>query len=246
VSALPTRRGGLALLLERAEAWLLEPEAEPYGAPAMPEPAQPPLAPTRRVVVAVFGLARGAGATVVARGLAAELAGRDPAAAAAVSCSLPAAGVPLASPAAGRLAGTLADLPHARTRAVGRVCLVETSDELALVDTARHHAPLVLDAGGAVVGGAPAAIADQALLVGSPRLEPALASAAAASLARVVGEPLVVLNRGAGDEGWEGRAAVELPESRMGAQLALAGREPRGELGRAVAELADLCEERAS
>ena len=28
----------------------------------------------------------------------------------------------------------------------------------------------------------------------------------------------------------------------MGAQLALGGREPRGALGRAVAELADLCE----
>jgi hypothetical protein len=30
----------------------------------------------------------------------------------------------------------------------------------------------------------------------------------------------------------------------MGAQLALGGREPRGELGRAVAELADRCEDR--
>jgi hypothetical protein len=28
----------------------------------------------------------------------------------------------------------------------------------------------------------------------------------------------------------------------MGAQLALGGRETRGELGRAVAELADMCE----
>jgi len=32
-----------------------------------------------------------------------------------------------------------------------------------------------------------------------------------------------------------------MPESRMGAQLAAGGREARGELGRAVAELADLC-----
>jgi hypothetical protein len=30
----------------------------------------------------------------------------------------------------------------------------------------------------------------------------------------------------------------------MGAQLALGGREPRGELGRAIAELADRCEGR--
>jgi hypothetical protein len=34
---------------------------------------------------------------------------------------------------------------------------------------------------------------------------------------------------------------LPLPESRMGAQLALGGREPRGELGRAIAELANLC-----
>lgn len=34
---------------------------------------------------------------------------------------------------------------------------------------------------------------------------------------------------------------VVLPDSRMGAQLALGGREPRGELGRAVATLADRC-----
>jgi hypothetical protein len=32
-----------------------------------------------------------------------------------------------------------------------------------------------------------------------------------------------------------------MPESRMGAQLAAGGREARGELGRAVGELADLC-----
>ena len=44
--------------------------------------------------------------------------------------------------------------------------------------------------------------------------------------------------------GWATRAAHRLPDSRMGAQLALGGREPRGELGRAIAALADLCEAR--
>jgi hypothetical protein len=34
-----------------------------------------------------------------------------------------------------------------------------------------------------------------------------------------------------------------MPNSPMGARLALGGREARGELGRAIAELADLCEE---
>ncbi|MDQ4048876.1 MAG: hypothetical protein M3131_05775, partial [Actinomycetota bacterium] len=63
------------------------------------------------------------------------------------------------------------------------------------------------------------------------------------SLARVGPAPLAVLNRaGREAERWEGRAEAELPDSRIGAQLALAGREPRGQLGRAVAELADRCE----
>jgi hypothetical protein len=38
-------------------------------------------------------------------------------------------------------------------------------------------------------------------------------------------------------------ATVELPESRLGSRIALAGREPPGALGAAVAELADRCEE---
>jgi hypothetical protein len=37
--------------------------------------------------------------------------------------------------------------------------------------------------------------------------------------------------------------ALALPNSPVGARLALGGREARGELGRAVADLADLLEE---
>jgi hypothetical protein len=65
---------------------------------------------------------------------------------------------------------------------------------------------------------------------------PALAAVAAACVARVGPEPLVVVSgarRAAG-------AVVCLPRSRVGARLALGGREPRGELGRAVGRLADL------
>jgi hypothetical protein len=36
---------------------------------------------------------------------------------------------------------------------------------------------------------------------------------------------------------------LALPNSSLGARLALGGREARGELGRAIAELADLLEE---
>jgi hypothetical protein len=237
VQAGQRRPGPIAAALARAEAWLLEP-AEPAVAAAETGPG-----PTgSRPVVAVFGLALGCGATVVTRALAAELGARD-GGAAAVACAAPAAAIPLASPAASRLARTLASLPGARARAVGRLCLVEGADQLALCDAARYLAPVVIDAGHAVVGGVPAALAHHAVLVASPRVEPALASVAAACLARVGPEPIVVVNRSRGDEGWSGPASVELPDARMGAQLALGGREPRGELGRAIADLADLCEE---
>jgi hypothetical protein len=219
--------------------------------PAVPQPDPPvPVPSGLRPVVAVFGLARGCGVTVVSRALAAELAGRDAGGAAAVHCDARVAGIPLATQAAARLARALADVPGARTRAVGRLCLVGGAEGAALADTARHFAPLVLDAGSSSLGGAPAALADRVVVVVMPSTEPALAAVAAECLGRLGHEPVVVLNRApagdAGDSpaGWEGRVAVRLPESRMGAQLALGGRETRGDLGAAVAELADLCEAR--
>jgi hypothetical protein len=234
-SASARRRGFAATALAAAQAWLVEP-----AEPAL-EDSSPPAA-SSRPVVAVFGLARGCGATTVARGLAAELAARDRGSAAVSSERAP-AGIPLAAPAASRLARTLADVPGARTRAVGRLCLVECQDQLALADTARHHAPLVLDAGGAELGGVPASLADHVVLVATTAHEPSLAAVASACLSRVGPEPMVVLNRAAEADGWAGTAALELPPSRLGASLALAGREPRGELGRAICALADLCGE---
>jgi hypothetical protein len=234
-------RGFVAGALATAGSWLLE--------PAVPSP-EPPAAvpPDLRPVVAVFGLARGCGVTVVARALAAELARRDVEGAAAVHCDTRAAGIPLATQAAARLARALADVPGADTRAVGRLCLVAGADQAAVADSARHHAPLVLDAGSASLGGAAAALAERVVVVATPSTEPALASVAADCLRRVGREPIVVLNRTTPDHtsdgapGWARGAAHRLPDSRMGAQLALGGREARGELGRAVAELADLCE----
>jgi len=215
----------------RVENWLLEP-AEPTEAPTeAPSLAPPP-------VVTVFGLARGCGATVVARALAAELAIRHEGAAA-VASPLPSGGIPLASGAAVRLSRALADVPGARTRASGRLCLVDGSQPAALVDGARALAPVVLDAGREPVGGVHAAVADCVVLVAAPAVEPALASVAAGCLARLGREPFVALNRCRANTEWAGAPAVELPESRMAAQLALSGREARGELGRAVAELAN-------
>jgi hypothetical protein len=234
-------RGFVSGALAAAGSFLLE--------PAAPRPGSPSEAPPGfRPVVAVFGLARGCGVTVVSRALAVELASRDAAGAAAVHCDARAAGIPLATHAAARLAKALADVPGADTRAVGRLCLVAGAERAALADTARHFAPLVLDAGSASLGGAPAALADRVVVVATPATEPALASVAVECLGRLGCEPVVALNRTptgyADDPSWATRAALHLPESRMGAQLALGGRETRGELGRAVAELADLCEAR--
>ena len=220
-------------VLARVEEFLLEPvQAAGNGGPELPL--------GRRPVVAVFGLARGCGATVVARALAAELARSDPSGGAAVASQSDGGGIPLASPAAARLTRALADVPGASTRAVGRLCLVECPDALALADGARDLAPLVLDAGHEAVGGSPAAVADRLVVVATPRVEPALAAVACASLARIGSDPVIVLNRMRPAESWEGGAAVELAESRVGARLALAGREPRGDLGRGAEALARL------
>ena len=225
------RRGALAAAAAAVESFLLEP-VEPRPEAAAPVP------PEQRPVICVFGLARGCGATVVARALAAELATRDPADAAAVCCEVRAAGIPLATHAAARLAHALEDVPGASPRAVGRLCLVGGADPLALSRAARQCAPLVIDAGSAALGGVHASVADRTVLVTGQAVEPALARAGAACVARVGPEPIVVLNRAPHDQA----GALALPNSPLGARLALGGREARGELGRAIAELADLCD----
>jgi hypothetical protein len=231
------RRGPLATALAAAGAWLLEP-AEPAREPVLSAPAPP------RPVIAVFGLARGCGATVVARALAAELASRDSTGAAAVHCEARASGIPLATNAASRLARQLGELHGAETRAVGRLCLVGGAECGVVAEGARHFAPLVLDAGTTSLGGVPAALADEVVVVSGPSTEPALAAVAADCLARVGHQAIVVRNRVREPPRLDREQAHVLPESRMGAQLALGGREPRGELGRAIAELADRCEAR--
>jgi hypothetical protein len=237
-------RGMLAGAVAAVGSFLLEP-AEPQPESLSPAPSG------LRPVIAVFGLGRGCGVTVVSRALAAELAGRDVDGAAAVHCEARAAGIPLATQAATRLARALADVPGADTRAVGRLCLVAGAERAELADSARHFAPLVMDAGSSSLGGAPAALADRVIVVATAATEPALASVAAECLGRLGHEPLVVLNRITAAQiadgfpsAWSTRPAHRVPESRMGAQLALGGREARGELGRAVAELADLCDVR--
>lgn len=240
----------LRVAAARVEGFFLETVA---AGPHEPLSSTPPVGP--RPVIAVFGLARRCGATVVARALAAELAGRDGGGTAAVASDRAVGGLPIATAAAGKLAESLADVPGARTTAIGRLCLVEGARPMALADTARHLAPLVLDAGSDELDAEVAAIADRALLVTAPAVEPALVAVAAGCLPRGGAAALVVSNRVRRD-GHPGEQApragkgaklslpspLVLPESRMGAQLALGGRPARGALGRAIAALADRCE----
>ena len=232
--ALPigSRRGVLANAAAALESFFLEAVELPPASDAT-EPLG------LRPVIAVFGLARGCGATVIARALAAELAVRDPGAAAAVLGEARPGGIPLATHAATRLARVLEDVPGAAPRAVGRLCLVGAADPLRLSDVTRHHAPLVIDSGSGALGGASASVADRVVLVTTTDVEPALARVGAECIARVGPAPIVVLNRAPHDQ----RGAFALPNSPMGARLALGGREARGQLGTAIAELADLCEE---
>jgi hypothetical protein len=248
-------RGFVGAAIERLEDFLLE-SAEADGNGAQPaggtgaEPA-PPASRDPRPVIAVIGLARRCGATVVARALAAELAARDPAGVGAVASGASAASIPLATTAARQLAEVLANVPGATTSAVGRLCLVEGADHVALADSSRHLAPLVLDPGSAELESSGASVADTVVLVATPRVERALVAAAASCLRRMGTEPLAALNisRRRVEAGAERGidlphtdATIELPHSRAGAQLAMGGRQPRGEFGRAVAALADLCE----
>lgn len=225
-----------------------------------------PLAPpTTRPVIAVFGLAGGCGATVVSRALAAELAARDPGGTAAVACEARPGGPPLATKAAARLARALEDLPGG-ARALGRLCLLRGADPSSLSNALRGLAPLVIDAGSSSLGGTPACVADRTLIVTTPAIEPTLGRVAIECVARVGPEPTLVMNRtrhaderpealeperpeAPGDERPDAPGqtvglgeAFALPESRLGAQLALSGREARGGLGRAVARLVDSWE----
>jgi hypothetical protein len=225
-------RGFFASAAAAVESFFLEPVAPSPAA----DSAEPP---EQRPVVCVFGLGRGCGVTVVARALAAELAVRDPAGTAAVCCDASPAGIPLATHAAARLAQLLDDVPGAEPRAMGRLCLVGGADPLRLSDTARHHAPLVIDAGSAALGGAPATVADRTVIVTTASIEPALAHVGAECVARTGPTPIVVLNRAPHDQ----PGSLALPNSPLGARLALGGREARGALGVAIAALADLIEE---
>lgn len=227
-------------LLGAVAGLLVEPVEPAQSVAGLPDRA---LTATTRPAIAVAGLAPRCGTTTVARALAVELALRDPEGAAIVTAeAIAGGGIPLGTPAAGRLGRAVQRSLASQTRAVGRICLTAAdTDQARLVDATQGLAPLVLDVADPGQTAAAASLVDAVVIVGAPAVEPALAAVLSDSLARVGPEPVVVLNRDReADERWDGRCAVRLPEARMGGQLALAGREARGEMGRAVARLADL------
>ena len=223
-------------LLRRAGEWLVEPASEVAPARTRTLAVVPP---RRYPLVGVVGLARRCGATTIARALAAELASREDGAAVVASPARPAI-VPLGSsgPAA-RLVEALDGLDDRRP--AGRLCLAACDDAERLAAATREVAPAVMEVepGSAAIDAAQ--VLDRIVLVASPSLEPALAAAVAETIAAVAESPFTIVNR-ADDHGpWLVHADVLVPDSRVGARLALAGREPRGWLGRAVEQVADLC-----
>lgn len=228
----------MATALARAESWLLE--------PVDVEAAERPPTISLRPAIAVVALAPRIGTTTVARALATELAGRDPAGAAA--CTGAWAGpLGLGGPASGRLARAIGTAGGRRLRSAGRICLVDGGDPVELADALRPLAPLVLDVAHGEPAGIALSLADHVALVASPAVEPSLAEVAGASMGRIGPAPATVLNRAdsAGDEEldrWAERADYALDDSRVGARLVLAGRDPRGALGADVQRLADMCE----
>jgi hypothetical protein len=223
-------------LLRRAGEWLVEPDpagSAPHSAPLTIVP------PRRYPLVGVVGLAHKCGATTLARAVAAELATRAGGAAVVASPARPAV-VPLGSSApAARLAEALDPLEE--RRAAGRLCLAACADADVLAAATREVAPAVMEVEPGSAATRAARVLDRIVLVASPKLEPALAAAVAETLAVVAEPPLIVVNRTADHGPWLVHADALVPDSRVGARLALAGREPRGWLGQAVEQLADLC-----
>jgi hypothetical protein len=195
--------------------------------------------------VAVVGLGAGCGTTTVARALAVELAMRDPDGAAVVGGRVRTGPPVLAMAPARRLSRALTALGD-ESAALGRLSVVDAGAPALRHAVRERLSPVVIDVAHGTAPEAAAALADVLVLVTSAAVEPALAEVVRASLARAGREPLVVRNRSMADEDLPAHPFdVVLPEARVGARLALAGREPRGALAEPIAELAELCATRA-
>lgn len=238
MSALAVRQGGgvAASVLESVAAWLVEPAAARDDRPV-------PIEVARRPVIAVAGLHRGAGVTVIARAVGVALAARDPAGVGVVSGSSSSRPLSVANLAAGRLTRALGPLVLGSTQAVGRLCIVEGAEPASLATHLRGLAPLVIDVADPSAAAAGASLADAVVLVGSPATEPALAAVAAERLAVVGPPPVVVINRMSGvAEAPALAGAFTVPASRVSAHAVAGGRVARGAFGTAITLLVDRLE----
>jgi hypothetical protein len=161
------------------------------------------------------------------------------------------AGPRIAAPAAVRVARALAELGYDAARATGRVCLVSDAKPLAaMLD--RRACPVVVDVAHVSPPAEGLGHADLTVLVAAPAVEAALVAAVESSLVAGGHRVEVVANRveyrepedaghtASPDAGSLG-GRLEIGESRLAAQLALACREARGPFARPIAELADRC-----
>jgi hypothetical protein len=230
-------RGWLSALVARVEEFVFEPVEETIEA----EPVELEPCP----VVAIVSAAPRSGATTVARLLAAELASRGSGAAVVTS---PATGRRLAPPSRAAMRLSTALSGAAEVQACGRLCCAAIdarADDAApierLVGAARYLAPVILDLPPDGAAAAGAALADRVAVVASASAEPALLAAVVTILG---GEPLKVVNRIAAPVGWEGRADILIPDSRLGGRAAAMGARAVGAAGTAIAGLADALEAR--
>lgn len=232
--ATPRRAGVVAATLARVEEFLLEPDERVDAGAAVPS-AEP-------LVVTVVPLAPRCGGTTVARGLAATFAARG-ALGSAVVCG-PTGSVALAIQTgdAARLARSIVDFVDAPHRVSGRLCLVDGDARIARAAALRNDAALVIEVPHGDDASEAAALADVTVLVAACDSEPSLAAVVGASLARTGPAPIVVAGRPGEGDATPAAASIRLPEARLASRIALAGREPPGALGAALADLADRCE----
>ena len=229
------RRGLVASALAKVEEFLLEPTEATAREPAA-TPAVPP-------VVAVVPLAPRSGGTTVARGLAATFAAQSTLGATIVCGPTGSVALSLSTPGATRLGRSVGDWTDAACRVSGRLCLVDSDARIARAAALRSQCPLVVDLPHGADASEGAAVADVVVLVAGPETEPALAAVVGAALVRSGPGPLIVLSRPLEDSPMAGSAHFELPDARLASRVALAGREPPGALGQAVASLAARCVE---
>jgi hypothetical protein len=224
----------LAVALERAQAFLLEPTVALDSAP-MPDAALSRAC--RDVQVIVTATSRGSGATTVARALAQALV--LPGARAGHLVSLQPAPGGARSPSgvsAWEVPPALADPTEIAQYGGTLTRLARGAGAAAVVWDVR--ADDVPRAAGAIAAG------DAVVCVADGSAEPALCALVGDMLGERFGvRVLVAANRVRDQDEWSGRCAVALPESRLGAMRVARGRPPGGALGTAIGRLAALLEE---